>query len=144
MQPGTVFFTGLLIILFFALYLLIGVIIAAFRYFSTGRKLKVKPFLFVLSGVSFLFSYVAVTNSISLTSTLNRTNTQEGFWGFVISAIILIIFGSINALISFFAFLVLQVFSGILLFRIFSTSRETKVNSKNKDNDKVIEGEIIE
>ncbi len=143
MQPGTVFFTGLLIILFFILYFLIGAITVIFRSISTNRKLKVKPFLIFYSIISFLFSYVAVTNSVSLTTNLSSTNTHDGFWGFIISAIILVIFGSINALISFFAFFVLQIVSSILLYRVFSRSKD-KLNEKNKDKDKVIEGEIIE
>ncbi len=143
MQPGTVFFTGLLIILFFILYFLIGAITVGFRAISTNRKLKIKPFLFFYSLISFLFSYVAVTNSVSLTANLSNTNTHDGFWGFVISAIILVIFGSINALISFFAFFVLQIVSSILLYRVFSRSKD-KLGEKNKEKDKVIEGEIIE
>ncbi|MBP6979956.1 hypothetical protein KBB41_02830, partial [Candidatus Curtissbacteria bacterium] len=82
-------------------------------------------------------------NSVSLTANLSNTNTHDGFWGFIISAIILVIFGSINALISFFAFFVLQVVSSILLYRVFSRSKD-KLSEKNKEKDKVIEGEIIE
>ncbi len=141
MQPGTVFFTGLLILLFFILYFLIGVVTVIFRAISTQRHLKTKPFLVLYSLVTFLFSYVAVTNSISLTSTLDRTNSQEGFWGFVISAMILIVFGSINALISFFAFFVLQIVASIMMYRVFSKSKHSE--SKN-DKNKIIEGEIIE
>lgn len=141
MQPGTVFFTGLLILLFFILYFLIGVVTVIFRAISTQRHLKTKPFLVLYSLVTFLFSYVAVTNSISLTSTLDRTNSREGFWGFVISAMILIVFGSINALISFFAFFVLQIVASIMMYRVFSKSKHSE--SKN-DKNKIIEGEIIE
>ncbi len=143
MQPGTVFFTGLLILLFFFLYFAIGTVTVIFRAISTDRRLKLKPFLLFFSSISFLFSYVAVTNSVSLTSSLSRTNNQEGFWGFVISAIILVIFGSINALISFFAFLVLEIVSSILLYRVFSRSKSGH-NDYGKDKNKVIEGEIIE
>ncbi len=142
MQPGTVFFTGLLILLFFVLYFLIGIITVVFRAVSTQRRLKTKPFLILYSLITFLFSYVAVTNSVSLTSTLDRTNSQEGFWGFVISAMILIVFGSINALISFFAFFVLQIVASIMLYRVFSKNKNK--DSEGKDKNKIIEGEIIE
>ncbi len=145
MLPGTVFFTGLLILLFFFLYFAVGVFTVIFRAFSTNRKLKFKPFLFFFSVISFVFSYVAVTNSVSLTSSLTQTNTQDGFWGFILSAIILVIFGSINALISFFAFLVLEIVSSVLLYRIFSRVKDVHhQNEKNSDKTKVIEGEIVE
>lgn len=145
MVPGTVFFTGLLILLFFILYFLVGAFTVISRAFSTDRKLKFKPFLFFFSAISFLFSYVAVTNSVSLTASLSQTNTQDGFWGFILSAVILVIFGSINALISFFAFLVLEIVSSIVLYRIFSRPKSQHTeNGKKIDKSKVIEGEIVE
>lgn len=142
MQPGTVFFTGLLIIIFFILYVVLGLSVALWRMFSAQRRLKFKPFAIFFLLISFLLSYVAVTNSIGWTSTLNQTNTETGFWRFVIKAVILVIFGSISALISFFAFLTLQIISSILLVRIFSKHKYH--HKKDRDEEKFIEGEIVE